>query len=187
MRVVGGKYGGRKLNSPEGLGTRPPLEAVRQAIFNMLSEHLEGAKVLDLFAGSGSMGIEALSRGALSCVMVESHRGALTFLRQNLKDLGIEGEVLVLGDRLPAALSHPKIQSQEFNIVLIDPPFDAVQKGEFLNLRDLLLPSVAQGGLVVIRLPERCPTVPMSEAYELFKERRYGISVVEIWRKKHGS
>ena len=184
MRGVGGKFGGRKLNSPEGLGTRPPLESVRQAIFNMLSEHLVGAKVLDLFAGSGSMGIESLSRGALSCVMVEANRGALTFLRQNLKDLALESCVEVLGDRLPAVLSHPKIQSHLFNIILIDPPFDAVQKGEFLNLRDLLVPNVVAGGLVVIRLPERCPKVPMSASYELFKERRYGISVVEIWKKK---
>jgi 16S rRNA (guanine966-N2)-methyltransferase len=183
LRVIGGTFGGRKLNTREGIGTRPPLEAVRQAIFNMLSDHLEGSVVLDLFAGSGSMGIEAISRGAKACVMVENNRQALSFLRQNLKDLELESQVDVLGDRLPGVFSHPKIKEAKFNIVLIDPPFDAVIMGEFLNLKDLLFDNIAAGGFLVQRLPERCPKAPLSSGYELFKERRYGISVVEIWRK----
>ena len=183
--MIGGTFGGRKLVTREGIGTRPPLEAVRQAMFNMVGEAIKGAKVLDLFAGSGSMGIEAISRGALSCVMVESHRGALKCLRENLQTLGCEDSIAVSMERIPHALSSIMVSDGgPYDLVLIDPPFDAVQRGEFLNLEDLVVEHLNSGATVMVRLPELFPKLPCSDAFEIIKERRYGISVVIVKRKR---
>lgn len=170
------------LQTRDGTGTRPPLEVVRQAIFNRIHEELKGARVLDLFAGSGSMGIEALSRGAGSCVMVENNGAALKSLRTNLETLELTERCEVLRGRLPGALEHPSL-SGPFDIVLIDPPFDLIQKGAFLDLDEQCAPLLKDGGLVVNRLPERFPKLPPSPSLETEFERRYGISVVLVKRK----
>lgn len=181
--MIGGKFGGRKLLTREGIGTRPPLETVRQAMFNILGPEIKGKRVLDLFAGSGSMGIEAISRGAASCVMVEFNRAAIRCLRQNLETLGLEDSIELVADRLPRALSHDKIKGVPFDVVLIDPPFDGIQRGEFLNLEDHVADALPKGAEVMVRLPENYPRLSTSSAYEVVKERRYGISVVVVKRK----
>lgn len=181
MRVIGGELGGRKLHTREGLGTRPPLEAVRQAIFNMINTDLQGSRVLDLFAGSGSMGIEALSRGASHSTFVEAHRGAFKVLEQNIKELELTEQSKALCDKIPSCFS--RLSQEPFDIILADPPFDALQRGQFLDLEQLLLPHLRTGGLYIVRVPERCPTVPQEPNYRLLKERRYGISVVLIKEK----
>lgn len=181
MRVIGGHFGGRKLVTREGVGTRPPLEAVRQAMFNMVSTDIEGARVLDLFAGSGSMGIEAISRGAASCVMVESHRGAIKCIKENLSCLDIKDKVNIVPGRLPDSLSSGAIQQGDpFDLVLIDPPFDAIQRGQFLHLEEHLKDVLKPESKVMVRLPERFPRLPEREGFKILKERRYGISVVLV-------
>jgi 16S rRNA (guanine966-N2)-methyltransferase len=121
MRVVAGELGGRRLVSPQGTSTRPTTDRVREAIFNSLGSAgvLEGALVADLFAGSGAVGIEALSRGAERCVFVERDRNALRSLDENLDALGLrERSKVVAGD---ATAMAPTIDA---DIVFVDPPYD---------------------------------------------------------------
>lgn len=178
MRVIGGELGGRKLLTREGIGTRPPLEAVRQAVFNMVGNRLEGSRVLDLFAGSGSMGIEALSRGAEHTTFVEGNRAAYGCLQKNLASLELKEKSKTLCARIPACLSS--LSPEPFDLILSDPPFDDLQRGMFLDLETKVLPHLRPGGLYMVRVPERCPSLPPDLNYKLIKERRYGISVVLI-------
>lgn len=164
MRVISGEFGGRKLIAPEGLSTRPTTDKVRQAVFNSLGSMgvLEGATVADLYAGSGALGIEALSRGAETCVFVERDRAALAALRENIKTLGIEDRSrVVTSDVLAYA---PGITSVD--IALIDPPYTFTQWAELLG--------VLRAGLVVA---ESGREVEAPEGWVQLKVRKHGRTV----------
>ena len=118
MRVIAGKARGRALKAPQGLETRPTSDKAREAIFGSIQFDIAGARVLDLFAGSGAMGIEALSRGAAEAVFVDSSREAAAAIRENLKNTGLKGELAVTDFR--AAL---KGMSRAFDFIFIDPPY----------------------------------------------------------------
>ncbi|MEM8619996.1 MAG: 16S rRNA (guanine(966)-N(2))-methyltransferase RsmD [Actinomycetota bacterium] len=121
MRVVAGELGGRRIVAPEGTSTRPTTDRAREAIFNALGSRgmVEGALVADLFAGSGGLGIEALSRGAEHCTFVERDRAALDALRDNLDGLDLDDRARVIaGDARTAAASL------DVDLVLADPPYD---------------------------------------------------------------
>jgi len=122
MRVVAGDAGGRRLVSPEGTQTRPTSDRVRESIFNMLFSlgAIEGATVLDLYAGSGALGIEALSRGAEHCTFVERDREAIDCIEENLETLGYTGRSTVVATDVSHWLSAGR---GPFGLVLIDPPY----------------------------------------------------------------
>src|SRR3954447_10005874 len=122
IRVVWGEFGGRKLAVPDGLGTRPTTDKVRQAVFNSLDSAglIDGAAVADLFAGSGALGIEALSRGAATCVFVERDRAALKALRANIAALGIADRSTVVASDVPAWI--PALRGVD--LALVDPPYE---------------------------------------------------------------
>ena len=165
MRVISGEFGGRKLIAPEGLSTRPTTDKVRQAVFNSLHSMgvIEGATVADLFAGSGALGIEALSRGAESCVFVERDRGALHALVANLKTLGLEARSRVTSaDVFTVAPTLAGI-----DIALIDPPYTFERWSELL--------AVIDAGLVVA---ESGHAVEAPDGWEQLKVRRHGRTVV---------
>jgi 16S rRNA (guanine966-N2)-methyltransferase len=166
MRVIAGEWGGRKLVAPEGVSTRPTTDKVRQAVFNSLGSMgvLDGATVVDLFAGSGALGIEALSRGAESCVFVERDRAALHALRQNLQTLGIgtDRARIATSDALAYA---PGITGVD--IALIDPPYTFDHWDELL--------SVLHAGLVIA---ESGDAVAAPDGWEQLRVRRHGRTVV---------
>lgn len=132
MRVISGEFGGRRLVAPVGLSTRPTTDKVRQAVFNSLGSMgvLDGATVADLYAGSGALGIEALSRGAASCVFVERDRAALVALRENVKSLGLETRVRIAATDVLAYA--PGITGVD--IALIDPPYTFTNWGDLLKV-----------------------------------------------------
>lgn len=132
MRVIAGELGGRTLIAPAGLSTRPTTDKVRQAVFNSLDAAglLEGAVVVDLFAGSGAMGIEAISRGAESCVFVERDRAALAALNANITKLKIESQVKIVGtDATRWIRSMPSV-----DLAFIDPPYDFADWASLLDV-----------------------------------------------------
>ena len=119
MRVITGSARGRKLKTPQGMDVRPTTDSVKEAIFNIIQFDVEGRRVLDLFAGTGQMGIEALSRGAKECVFVDSSRQALNIVKENLKICNLQGTV-ISGD----AVSYLS-RGESFDLVFMDPPYDS--------------------------------------------------------------
>src|SRR5215218_2257874 len=122
MRVIAGTYGGRRLQAPPGTDTRPTADRVRESLFSILRERVHDARVLDLFAGSGALGIEALSRGAKEAVFVDSAHGAVAAIRENLEKLGIEG---LVHRRDALAWLAAAEGAQPFELVFADPPYDS--------------------------------------------------------------
>jgi 16S rRNA (guanine(966)-N(2))-methyltransferase RsmD len=125
MRIIAGQYRSRTLEAPKGLATRPSSDRLRETLFNVLAPQIEGASFLDLYAGSGAVGIEALSRGAVRTVFVERAPAALKALRGNLAKLGISGGFRIDSSSVAAALRHLAKENQRFDLVFLDPPWDA--------------------------------------------------------------
>lgn len=156
MRIIAGEHRGRILKSPKGLGTRPMLDRVREALFSSLGMRVDGARVLDLFAGTGSLGLESLSRGADSARLVESDRSALAALRSNVAMLGLgERADVVDGDALePASWGD----DAPYDLVFFDPPYPllaaAHTRGRLLAMLETLLSErLAPGGCAVFHTP----------------------------------
>ncbi|MDP9144799.1 MAG: 16S rRNA (guanine(966)-N(2))-methyltransferase RsmD [Actinomycetota bacterium] len=122
MRIIAGLYGGRRLVAPKGTIARPTQDRVREAWFSILGQDVQGARVLDLFAGSGALGLEALSRGAASVTFVEKARTSLIALEQNIESLGVGGETeIVKGD---AIRYFEGLADGAFDLAFADPPYD---------------------------------------------------------------
>jgi len=179
LRVIAGRLGGRRLRAPRGRDrTRPTADRVREALFSMLGE-LDGTVALDLFAGTGALGIEALSRGAERVVFVERDAAAIRALRANLAGLGLaaaEAEVRV-GDA-SAALRAARGAGETYDLVFVDPPYgQAREMGRELSA---LLPALlAPGARVVVESDRRAPAeLPL----EVVRQKRYGDTTVTIHR-----
>ncbi|MCP3977591.1 MAG: 16S rRNA (guanine(966)-N(2))-methyltransferase RsmD [bacterium] len=178
MRIIAGQAKGRKLRRPVE-GTRPFTDRNREALFSSLGNLVDGAAVLDLYAGVGSLGLEALSRGADDATFVEWHPPAVAVLRENVLSLGLGGEV-VSGD----VFDFLRETRDLFDLVFVDPPYDlpaASVEDVLEQLGDQLKPS----GQVVVhrRFGESAPRVPAD--LELVWERRYGDA--QIWRFSKGT
>lgn len=153
LRIIGGVYGGRVLKTVRGLGTRPLLGQVREAIFNILAEEIPGALVWDLFAGTGASGIEALSRGAGRVMFCEKNGRAVDVLRDNLRTLGddaVAKAVVVRGDAWDPPADGPGDEAEP-NVVFLDPPYAMVAEDPVKSLARArrLLDRAARGGCVV--------------------------------------
>ena len=182
MRVIAGTLGGRWLRSPAGNATRPTPDRVREALFSSLGD-LEGRRVVDLFAGSGALGIEALSRGAASCLFVERDRRAMAVVRENLFTLGLaRPRALTAPVDWGKAIDDARASRTRFDLCLVDPPY-----GDLPRLLPLLAkrlpPVLAPGARVVIESPARGDE-PIPPGWEdaHSRHRTYGsvrISVLE--------
>jgi 16S rRNA (guanine966-N2)-methyltransferase len=157
MRVISGTLRGRSLDAPPGRSTRPVTDRFKESLFNLLTHRIFGegllpdAPVLDLFAGSGALGIEALSRGAGSCVFVENDRRSLRSLRGNLERLGLMRASRLLVENA-WAMRLPRADADGFGLVFVDPPYRDVEDPQrALDLFERLTPRVAPAGYVVFR------------------------------------
>ncbi|HTN22898.1 MAG TPA: 16S rRNA (guanine(966)-N(2))-methyltransferase RsmD [Solirubrobacteraceae bacterium] len=174
MRVVAGLYGGRRLVAPAGSATRPTSDRVREALFSVLGASVQGARVLDLYAGSGALGIEALSRGAAAAVFVDHAPKAIAAIRANLEALGIEAPVHRMAAR--AALRPPPTAAAAYDLVFLDPPYRrAAGLGQELSEA---LPAVLAAGARVVSESDRRD--PLELAFPLADERRYGDTIIRI-------
>jgi 16S rRNA (guanine966-N2)-methyltransferase len=176
MRIVAGRFGGRRLQAPPGRATRPTSDRVREALFSTLGP-LDGDAVLDLFAGSGALGLEALSRGAAHAVLVERDARAAAVAQANADALGLgQDEVSVL--RIPArrALEDARRRGAAYDLVLLDPPYrDAPRLGR--ELTEAVAAVLAPSGRVVTESDRRAP---LELALPLVHERRYGDTLIRI-------
>lgn len=130
MRVIAGEFRSRRLEAPKGMATRPTSDRLRETLFNVLGERVVGARVLDSYAGSGAVGIEAMSRGAEACVFVESAPPAVAAIRGNLAALGLRGGVSVDTRKAGRALEAMLKKPQPVNLVFLDPPYEAAEEYE---------------------------------------------------------
>jgi 16S rRNA (guanine966-N2)-methyltransferase len=179
MRIIAGSRKGSRIFAPKGTKTRPTGDRVREAAFNLLGpDAAEGAKVLDLFAGSGAMGLEALSRGAASATFVESDRDACRTINRNLDKLELGGAKVLCQDAL-TALRNDVRSGRRYDLVLVDPPYR-----RFSSLQNALiqyLPEVIEpGGLLIVEtFAKDEPELPLTR----LKSRRYGSARLTLFER----
>ena len=174
MRIIAGTHGGRELIAPKGRATRPTSDRVREALFSILGD-IHGLRVLDLFAGSGALGIEALSRGAGEATLVDSAGVAVGAIRRNLEALGLDAQVV----RQPAQrfLQTASRDARQYDLVFLDPPYrDASTLGR--ELTSALTPILAPDARVVAESDRRSP---LGLGLALLDERRYGDTMIQIY------
>jgi 16S rRNA (guanine966-N2)-methyltransferase len=182
MRISGGEQRGRTILAPKGMKTRPTSDFLRQVAFNLLGARVVGARVLDLFAGSGAFGLEALSRGAALAAFVEQDRAALRALEGNLALLGLSGRAVVLGRPVLAAL--PELARGEgFDLVFLDPPYRQ-------NLEPSAIEALASGGvlrenaLVLVQAFHKTPLADTFRGLRWLKTRRHGENCLILYGKE---
>jgi 16S rRNA (guanine966-N2)-methyltransferase len=170
VRIVAGRYKGRRLRMPRGAPTRPTADRVREALFSMLGD-VSGARVLDLYAGSGALGLEALSRGADSAVFVERDARAAAVIRANIDAVGANGEV-----RRQDVLGFLASDHRPFDLVFCDPPYDSGPRTAE-QLAERLPALLAEGARTVTESDKRRP---LELPFPLLRERTYGDTRIAI-------
>jgi 16S rRNA (guanine966-N2)-methyltransferase len=173
MRIIAGIAKGRRLVGPKGLDTRPPTDRMREAIFSSLGAAVEGRAVLDLYAGTGAFGLEALSRGAASVTFVEQDRRALSALRKNIEAVGLGGRV-VADDVSRALRSEPA----GFELAFVDPPY-ALSHSDLGEVLDLVVGVLREGAIVLVHRRRDSEEPATAGTLAPTGRRRYGDA--EVW------
>ena len=179
MRVITGKARGIQLKTPEGMQTRPTTDRVKEALFSIIHFDIPGAKVLDLFGGTGQLGIEALSRGADSAVFVDAREDACKIIRENLKRTKLETQGRVVRSDY---LEYLRRSKEKFNIILLDPPYAEVFLENALNCIaeiDIL----QSGGIIVTERPLGKDLLCQFEGLTRSKDYKYGNTLLTLYRK----
>lgn len=183
MRIVAGSHRGRRLVAPKGMRTRPTSDRVREALFSILFD-VSGFRVLDLFAGSGAIGLEALSRGAQRCVFVEKDRTALDALLANVASLELSDRAEVRRQTVAAALTDLIDRGERFDLVFADPPWDQAS----VLLTGVLAAGsalVADGGRVVLEHAARDETPSAPAGWSATDRRQYGDTALSFYGRSN--
>ena len=180
MRIITGSARGKRLQTPEGLHTRPTSDRVKQSVFNIIQFDIEGRKVLDLFGGSGQLGLEAMSRGAASCVIVDGDRAAQKAIEANIKNCGFDRNCqLIKGDSFTFLQRQKK---DSYHLIFLDPPYG----GELLNraIAEICrIDILAEGGIMVCESASVDVVAPVQAPYRVVKQYRYGHTDLTISTK----
>ena len=179
MRVITGKARGVQLKTPEGQMTRPTADRVKEALFSIINFDIPGANVLDLFAGTGQLGIEALSRGAKSAVFVDMREDSCKIIRENLRRTKLENEARVIRSDYADYLHRCR---EKYNIILLDPPYAEVFLENSLKLIaeiDIL----QSGGIIVTERPLGKELPFEHEGYTRSRDYKYGNTLLTLYRK----
>lgn len=174
MRISAGRFKGMEIDAPRGLLSRPPLAITREAMFNIIGRHVEGKRILDLFAGSGSLGFEALSRGARYAHFVDNSRRCVEMIKRNAEILGVASSVGISKDDAIEFVRN--WQGDPFEIVFVDPPFLSGKAGEMLGV--LGQSKAISGQSIVIERFHWREEFPIPESFSLYRRRKFGESVV---------
>lgn len=183
MRIIAGTLKGRRLKSPIGINTRPTTDRIKESLFNILNPYLAGSYVMDLFAGTGNLGIEALSRGAEKAVFVDNHRSSIRIIKENLELTGFNDKSTILYQEALKAIQDFSLQKEKFDIIFMDPPY---LKGHILPCMDTIVQEkiLALHGLIVVEhdskeiLPEEFKTL------NKYKYKRYGNTTISIYSEE---
>ena len=177
IRIISGTYGGRKLDAPDGSRTHPMSERARGAMFNSLGGLVNGAEVLDAFAGTGAVGLEALSRGAAQATFIERDRVAQKILAANITTLGVDEQAKLVRTTVGNWIETAK--DQEFDLIFVDPPYHDPQLSTASKLLSLLKP----GGHMILSHPGR-GEVPTKNGVVVVDNRSYGNAFLTFYRRE---
>lgn len=178
MRVISGSSRGKKLFSLEGSDTRPTTDRVKESIFNIISPHIYGSKVLDLFAGSGALGIEALSRGANAAVFCEKNRKAIEIIERNLSATGLSDKSVI---EKTDSFEYLSKSNCIFDIIFIDPPYASGFYDIALSL--IAKRNILSGDGIIVTERSSSMSAPSDKDFELVTDRKYGNSTVSIFKR----
>jgi 16S rRNA (guanine(966)-N(2))-methyltransferase RsmD len=184
MRVIGGNAKGRRLKAPKGRALRPTAARVKEALFNMLPRDLSGLRLLDLFAGTGNVTIEALSRGAAQAILVDASTASGRAIRANLSALGLAERAQLLIMPVERALRQLERRREDFDLVFIDPPYGR-------KLADRTLKTIARGFILCpsgIIIAEHSVRDEIAQSYgrlEMRTRRRYGDTILSFFKWRH--
>ena len=182
MRVISGSARGRRLKALQGMETRPTTDRVKEALFSIIQFELPGREVLDLFAGTGQLGIEALSRGAARCTFVDQRKDAAALVRENLKLTGLSDQARVVqGDSISYLMSC----REKFHVIFLDPPYESglLEKAmETIAAFDIL----REHGIMICESPLGQVLPELPQPYERGKDYRYGKIKLTVYRRNRG-
>ncbi len=194
MRIIAGTAKGRRLYCPRGIGIRPARDRVKESLFNILGGLVINRPVLDLFAGTGAVGIEALSRGAQSCLFVENNASAITYLRRNLRTAGLESHGKILKMDTFRVLPHLIKKGVYFELAFVDPPYKVVEDTEDKKRLLQLLENLADHnilrypGIVVLEYRAKKVEIPDNIGRLVrFDERSYDATHLGFWHLSEGN
>jgi 16S rRNA (guanine(966)-N(2))-methyltransferase RsmD len=183
MRIIAGKFRSRQLKSLKGLALRPTSDMLRETLFNILGPRMEGSRFLDLFAGTGAIGIEAISRGAMSAVFIENHPAAVRLIRENLASLEIKSGARILGSAVAPALT--KLANEHaavFDFIFLDPPY-ANEKDYDATIRSLENSSLVAESTFVIAEHHKSFELPASLGrFERIRALRQGDAALSFYK-----
>ncbi len=185
MRVITGTAKGRRLKSLKGMETRPTMDRTKESLFNIISERIPGCRFLDLYAGTGAIGIEAVSRGADKAVFIEKNPRAVKIIRDNLELTGLSGRAEIFCTDADNAVLMLTRKKELFDIIYLDPPYgrELIRKSIDLICRNMILRS---GGLIITEsgkldlLPERI------SCFRMFRQQKYGDTMLSFFRMESG-
>lgn len=180
LRIIAGEFGSRKLKAPEGMETRPTADRVKEALFSILSSKIIGARVLDLYGGSGALALEALSRGAKSAVICDQGPKACRAIRENIQALRCEDRARLLPMKDVAAMEQLEKAGESFDLVFLDPPYRLDTAPVCARLEKRLL---APGGIIVAEHAKETPPVPSSPLV-CVDQRTYGITGLSFFKRE---
>ena len=180
MRVITGTAKGRPLADLPGLDTRPTASRVKEGLFSAIQFDIEGRRVLDLFAGTGQLGIETLSRGAVFCDFVDNSPAALKVTQRNVQACGLEGRAAFYRRDFAAFLSRAR---ERYGIIFLDPPYASGDLGRALELITAI-DSVMGNGIIVCESPAEHTLPILPDAFEMGGEYRYGRTKVTLYRRR---
>lgn len=177
MRIIAGEARSRTIEAPQGRDTRPTLDRVRENLFNILQRHIFEARVLDLFAGSGALSLEALSRGASSAVMVDHDRAAQLCEQRNVEKLGYGERATLFRCDAQSALRQLTARGAQFDLAFLDPPY---AMSDLREITAQLCPLLAPGALIVVEHPAGHPAL-VADGFLLTDTRKWGYVGVSIY------
>ena len=183
LRIIAGTYRGRRIEAPEGKDTRPTLDRVRENLFNMLQGLCFGARVLDLFAGSGALSLEALSRGAEEAVLCDHDRQAVRVIGKNIRALRAEEKTRVLACDWKKAVSLLRNEGARFDLIFLDPPYAMTDLRE---MTEALMPLMTGEGMIVLE-HQADAEILVTEKLETVRTRAWGFCGVSFFRHREAS
>ena len=181
MRVISGKARGLKLDTPKNLDVRPTTDRVKESLFNIINPYIRESNILDLFAGTGSLGIECLSRGAKNCVFVDKSKDSIGIVKSNVKKARVDNESTILNIDLKDAVKRLSVQNQKFDVIFMDPPYyenmfiDCLKSIDELNL-------LKEDGLIVVEHDTKDLFDDSIGRLYKSREKKYGNTTITFYK-----